>query len=140
MSHYNGFNYEEFYEFIIDFFEADQTPGGKAASRELYDWWNRYVFDSIPTFVIINTRSDRCSQCLPLLEQLPRLLQRGSLRLRFYENNAEPVWAPCPLSFFRIIPVFFPLNDNIIAPFMVLPDCANRGILVNPYMATTSTL
>lgn len=42
--YYNGFNYEEFHEFIIDFFEADQTPEGKAASKELYSWWNRYVF------------------------------------------------------------------------------------------------
>lgn len=41
---YNGFNYEEFYEFIIDFFEEDQTPEGKAAANELLDWWNRRVF------------------------------------------------------------------------------------------------
>ena len=40
---YNCFDYEEFYEFIVDFFEADQTPEGKAASRELLNWWNRYV-------------------------------------------------------------------------------------------------
>ena len=43
MSHYNGFNYEEFYEFIVDFFEEDQTPEGKAATDELFDWWNRYA-------------------------------------------------------------------------------------------------
>ena len=43
MSHYDGFNYEEFYEFIVDFFEADQTPEGKTASMELCTWWNRYV-------------------------------------------------------------------------------------------------
>ena len=43
MSHYNGFNYEEFYEFVVDFFEADQTPEGKAASVELHNWWNRYI-------------------------------------------------------------------------------------------------
>jgi len=42
--YYNGFNYKEFHEFIIDFFEADQTPEGKAASKELYSWWNGYVF------------------------------------------------------------------------------------------------
>ena len=35
MSHYSGFNYEEFYEFIVDFFEEDQTPEGKAAASEL---------------------------------------------------------------------------------------------------------
>ena len=49
VSHYNGFNYEEFYEFIIDFFEADQTPEGKAVARELCDWWNRCVRDSAST-------------------------------------------------------------------------------------------
>ena len=43
MSHYNGFNYEEFYEFIIDFLEEDVTPEGKAASNELLGWWNRCV-------------------------------------------------------------------------------------------------
>ena len=43
MSHYNGFNYEEFYEFIIDFLEEDQTPAGKAASNELFAWWNQCV-------------------------------------------------------------------------------------------------
>lgn len=43
MVHYNGFNYEEFYEFIVDFFEDDQTPEGKAATAELLNWWNRYV-------------------------------------------------------------------------------------------------
>ena len=30
MDHYNGFSYEEFYEFIIDFFEADTTPEGQS--------------------------------------------------------------------------------------------------------------
>jgi len=47
MSHYNGFNFEEFYEFIIDFFEEDQSPEGKAATNELFNWWNRFVPDSI---------------------------------------------------------------------------------------------
>jgi hypothetical protein len=42
ISDYNGFNYEEFYEFIIDLFEEDQTPEGKTATSELFNWWNRY--------------------------------------------------------------------------------------------------
>jgi len=41
---YNGFNYEEFYEFIIDFFEDDTSPEGKAMASELFHWWNRYVY------------------------------------------------------------------------------------------------
>ena len=52
MSHYNGFNYEEFYKFIIDFFEGDQTPEGKAAASELFSWWNRYVPNSTSAFTI----------------------------------------------------------------------------------------
>lgn len=54
MSYYNGFNYEEFYEFIIDFLEEDQTPEGKAATSALFDWWNRYVPDSRSVFTITN--------------------------------------------------------------------------------------
>ena len=52
MPHYNGFNYEEFYEFVIDFFEGDQTPEGKAAASELFKWWNRYVTDLRSVFAI----------------------------------------------------------------------------------------
>ena len=43
---YNCFDYEEFYEFIVNFFEADQTPEGKAASRDLLTWWYRYIHKS----------------------------------------------------------------------------------------------
>lgn len=96
MSHYNGFNYEEFYEFIIDFFEADQTTEGKTASKELCDWWNRYVFDSIPTFAI-DASSDKCSQGLLQLER-PRPPQHGNRRSQFYESSAEPVHSASPLS------------------------------------------
>ena len=43
MNHYNGFSYEEFYEFIVDFFEADVAPEAQGASAELLGWWNKYV-------------------------------------------------------------------------------------------------
>lgn len=46
---YNGFAYEEFYEFIVDFFEADITPEGQEASAKLLAWWNRYVIAFILT-------------------------------------------------------------------------------------------
>ena len=49
MLDYNGFSYEEFYEFIIDFFEADITPEAQEASMKLLEWWNRYVFRPIIT-------------------------------------------------------------------------------------------
>ena len=51
MSDYNGFNYEEFYEFIIDFFEEDQTPEGKTATNELFNWWNQYVSGFSPVLL-----------------------------------------------------------------------------------------
>ena len=41
-AHYNGFSYEEFYEFIVDFFEADATPEAQEASAKLLEWWNKY--------------------------------------------------------------------------------------------------
>ena len=69
MSHYNGFNYEEFYEFIIDFLEEDQTPEGKAASNELLSWWNQYVSISNPVFSSPNTNPDVCFRGLPRPEK-----------------------------------------------------------------------
>ena len=81
MSHYNGFNYEEFYEFVIDFFEGDQTPEGIAASRELYNWWNKYVPNQMLIFTAADTSPERCFQDPLLLEQ-PRQPQHGSRRLR----------------------------------------------------------
>ena len=47
MSHYNGFSYEEFYEFIVDFFEADATPAVQKASAKLLEWWNECVLSFI---------------------------------------------------------------------------------------------
>lgn len=38
---YDDFNYEEFYNFIVDYFEADPSPEGRKAARELLDWWNQ---------------------------------------------------------------------------------------------------
>ena len=40
MGYYNGFNYDEFYEFIIDSIQEDQAQEGKKAAIELFDWWN----------------------------------------------------------------------------------------------------
>ena len=45
-AHYNGFSYEEFYEFIVDFFEADATPEAQEASAKLLEWWNKYTLTS----------------------------------------------------------------------------------------------
>ena len=54
MGHYNGFNYEEFSEFIIDFFEADATPQAQEASEKLLGWWNKYVSGSVLTSAATN--------------------------------------------------------------------------------------
>ena len=54
-SHYNGFNYEEFYEFIVDFFEADTTPDAQEASTKLLNWWNRYFSRLIITLAAVDT-------------------------------------------------------------------------------------
>ena len=56
---YNGFSYEEFYEFIIDFFEADTTPEAQEASAKLLGWWNKCVSNSIIACV---TTDGECSQ------------------------------------------------------------------------------
>ena len=98
MSHYNGFDYEEFYEFIVDFFGADQTPEGKTASKELCDWWNRYVSDSISIITVIDASLEKSSQGLLLLRQ-PRCGNRCSQSYDS-ESGTEPACSPCrPSSF-----------------------------------------
>ena len=49
MSHYNGFSYNEFYEFIVNFFEADAMQEAQEASAKLLEWWNKYISDFIAT-------------------------------------------------------------------------------------------
>jgi hypothetical protein len=44
VSHYNGFNHKEFYEFIINFFEVNQTPVVAVASKELFSLCNLIYF------------------------------------------------------------------------------------------------
>ena len=41
--HYDGFHYEEFWEFIVDYFEVDQSPEARDASTALLEWWNKYI-------------------------------------------------------------------------------------------------
>ena len=77
MSHYNGFNYEEFYEFIVDFFEEDQTPEGKAAANELFSWWNKYASNSVSPFYTTYTTTDVCFHAPPPPEALRPDLQGG---------------------------------------------------------------
>ena len=89
MSHYNRFNYEEFYKFIIDVFKADQTPEGKAASMELRDWWNKYI-PKLSIAVLTNACSGEFSQGLLPLER-HRLPRHGNPPLRSYKNSAELV-------------------------------------------------
>ena len=88
MSHYNGFNYEEFYEFIVDFFEEDHTPEGKAAVNKLFDWWNRYVSDFRFAFAfhVADASVDVCFRGLPLLEP-PHLDQQSGHRLQSYDDS-----------------------------------------------------
>jgi len=112
MSHYNGFNYEEFYEFIIDFFEADQTPEGKTASVELRSWWNRYVPETFHP-VLTNTCQDEYSRGLRLPER-HHLSRRGYHPLRSYKNNAEPVRPAWPRSIFSSSEYVYLVDPNII--------------------------
>ena len=82
MSDYNGFSYEEFYEFIIDFLEADQTLEGKAATAELYNWWNRCVCNAISSSRAgADASPARYSQVLPQREAF-HLHRSNNRRLR----------------------------------------------------------
>ena len=88
MSYYNGFNYEEFYEFIVDFFEDDQMPEGKAATSELLNWWNRYFSGSRFPFVNTNAFLDVYSHSPPPPEQ-PHLRQQDGRHLLSYDDNVK---------------------------------------------------
>jgi hypothetical protein len=37
---YDDFNYEEFYNFIVDYFEADTSVYARNETKMLLDWWN----------------------------------------------------------------------------------------------------
>lgn len=65
MSQYSGFDYEDFYEFIIDYFEADETPQAQEASARLLDWWNKYIPSSAFIFTAANAE--------PLQGGLPKI-------------------------------------------------------------------
>ena len=88
MSHYNGFNYEEYYEFIVDFFEEDQTPDGKAATNELLKWWNKYVFVPGSVLSITNATSDVFFHSLLPPEPSPLDLS-GDHHSRFCNGSAK---------------------------------------------------
>jgi len=38
---YDDFNYEEFYNFIVDYFEADMSLNARKETKALLDWWNK---------------------------------------------------------------------------------------------------
>lgn len=38
------FNYEEFYNSIVDYFEVTPGPAAKAIVDDLLAWWNKCVF------------------------------------------------------------------------------------------------
>jgi hypothetical protein len=100
MSHYNGFNYEEFYEFVIDFFEADATTQAQEASAKLLEWWNKYVFGSIPisTTADVEYSPERSFQG-PQPHAQPHLCQDDEHPSRSCDNNVRlPVHPTRPRS------------------------------------------
>lgn len=88
-SHYNGFNYEEFYEFVIDFFEEDQSPEGKAFTSEILNWWNQYVPNSISVLAIADPFLGVYFHDRPPPEQPPLSHQDDCLSRRSDNDNAE---------------------------------------------------
>ena len=91
MSQYSGFDYEEFYEFIVDYFEADVTPQAYEISANLLDWWNKYISSStsIPAATddeYFPGKSSRNPQ--PCVK--PHPLQDDEDRLPSCDSNARP--------------------------------------------------
>jgi hypothetical protein len=89
MRQYNGFDYEEFWEFIVDYFEDDETEEAKEASTKLLEWWNKYVSSpsSSPPLLIIYSPGKFFQGPQPHAMQL-RHQQHGH-PLRSYDNNVK---------------------------------------------------
>ena len=88
-NHYNGFNYGEFYKFIIKFFEGDdQAPDEKAAASEVLKWWNWYLSGSGSALAITNASPDMFFHGLPPPEQ-PHLHRQSGRRSRSCGDNTE---------------------------------------------------
>src|SRR6201999_103517 len=90
MGHYNGFSYEEFYEFIIDFFEADTTPEGLGVSGNLLEWWNKYIFSFTFTLIAADTAYSP-GECFRGLQQHmhPNPSQHSKHRLQPCSSNVR---------------------------------------------------
>lgn len=90
MTHYNGFSYEEFYEFIVDFFEADATPEAQEASAKLLEWWNKYVSGFAPAAVTTNIESSPGQYSPGLQPHAQRhLVQQGETRSQPCDNSVR---------------------------------------------------
>ncbi|KAI5982079.1 hypothetical protein EDD15DRAFT_2203313 [Pisolithus albus] len=60
------FNYEDFYNNIIDFFEDAETPDDKNYIRELLLWWNRKIFGRSKVLEYSTQRTDKLSVAMSL--------------------------------------------------------------------------
>ncbi|KAF9461196.1 hypothetical protein BDZ94DRAFT_1196493, partial [Collybia nuda] len=56
---YNSFSYEDFYNFVIDYFEDTPTVVAKDNSHALLKWWNKQIFPG-RSKANKNTHSSRC--------------------------------------------------------------------------------
>lgn len=60
------FNYEDFYNNIVDFFEDAETPDDKNIIRELLLWWNRKIFGRSKVLEYSTQRTDKLSVAMSL--------------------------------------------------------------------------
>lgn len=44
---HNGYNYQDLWNFIVDFFEDPVDEDEEKRAKELLKWWNEYVFPSL---------------------------------------------------------------------------------------------
>ncbi|KAG6849521.1 hypothetical protein C0991_011457, partial [Blastosporella zonata] len=53
---YNNFNYELFYNFIVDYFEDIEGAEAKKHVKALLKWWNKQIFPARAT-AVANSRA-----------------------------------------------------------------------------------
>ena len=89
MHQYTGFDYEDFHEFIIDYFKANTTLQAQEVSTGLLKWWNKYISCLIFISTTINEEYFPGKSSGIWLCMQPHPLQGGKNRLPLCNGNAR---------------------------------------------------
>ena len=89
---YNGFDYRELYNYVVDVFEDTPGPAAKKRAQDLLNWWSAWVFPLLTKNIKLN--SDHGRKIFPAAA-LHRQSNTSASRKAFKEQRAalEREWA-----------------------------------------------